>query len=202
MKNLELYSGLIAGGLGTGYNLIQGDSLPSALAQGAILGSAVGGGMYGGKALLNSHIIPYRGYKTTISNKIENALYPMTREYASYDNFLNSIVDSLKKSNNYLDEEDIRISLEHGGIDTPQYYDMKKAIDTMNDNKDDFINNTLPAIASSVGAGTGFITGAVINDIFQDKSEREQAQLLSELELLKANGSISPYLDDYLMRNS
>jgi hypothetical protein len=79
---------------------------------------------------------------------------------------------------------------------------MKRAIDIMNDNKDNFINNTLPAIASGVGAGTGFITGAVVNDIFQDKSEREQAQLLSELELLKANGSISPYLDDYLMRNS
>jgi len=214
MKNLELYAGLLAGGLGTGYNLYQGDSLTNSLAQGAIVGTAVGGGIGLTNKLYNAKIfnpLPYRQNKGAISlkDKLDNYLHPDPyTKYRPYDEALDNAVDDIKEyiedlEYDSLDEqalEDLKDTLEQTRIIDSYYY--LEGYNSLNrKNVDNIMDNVMPKVVYGTGAGTGLIGGMSINNLFQDKSEREQAQLLSELELLKANGSISPYLDDYLMRN-
>lgn len=179
MKNLELYSGLIAGGLGTGYNLIQGDSLPSALAQGAILGTAVGGGIG-----LANKFAPI-GYNNMIGNTINKQI--------------NSI-DTSNISDELLDDI-FTIGLDNVNPDDKilynAYTNQPKLVENLDTLNKSYRNSTILNNRIFYGA-TGLLGGTAINNLFQDKSEREKQQLLEELAELKTNGTVSPYLDDYL----
>lgn len=174
MDKLALYSGLIAGGLGTGYNLYQGDSLPSALAQGAILGSTVGGGAYGAKLIGDG-----------LLNQVDEL--GDIGELSKYRYH--------KPSNVQFEKDDYSKFYRHNG-EVANLHEKaiayKKQLDELNQLVTGTYNYVLPT--------GGLLFGMGINDLFQDKSEREKQQLLEELAMLQANGSVSPYIDDYLVQ--
>jgi hypothetical protein len=195
MDKLALYSSLITGGLGTGYNLYQGDTLKDSLIQGSILGTVVGGGMYGANKLYTAPIFDdlqfkkhypdyavnypsdYKNKPVSLETNLLEYLYPhwtYSRYYDTYDDAVKEIAEDVDRR--FLTETEDFVPLDKEDFEELKdiidntsamnsYYNMRRGT-VLNDTNTDYImNNIMPKVVYGTGGAVGVLGGTTANSL-------------------------------------